>query len=207
MEIILPRIGAAISSYQQADQGQNMIKRDDDELVSEAQSGNRQAFAGLLERHYGLMFKVAYQWCGVREDAEDIAQDASIKLAQNISGFMFESAFTTWLYRLVINCAKDYYKAKNRRNSRETPMFEDAVYISEDLTPEQKLSHKDTLKAISDLPDTLRETVILVCWQGMTHAEASDVLECEEGTVSWRIHEARKKIAETLEIKKVKRHG
>lgn len=207
MEIILPRIGAAISSYQQADQGQNMIKRDDDELVSEAQSGNRQAFAGLLERHYGLMFKVAYQWCGVREDAEDIAQDASIKLAQNISGFMFESAFTTWLYRLVINCAKDYYKAKNRRNSRETPMFEDAVYISEDLTPEQKLSHKDTLKAISDLPDTLRETVILVCWQGMTHAEASDVLECEEGTISWRIHEARKKIAETLEIKKVKRHG
>ncbi len=207
MEIILPRICAAISSYQQADQGQNMIKRDDDELVSEAQSGNRQAFADLLERHYGLMFKVAWQWCGVREDAEDIAQDASIKLAQNISGFMFESAFTTWLYRLVINCAKDYYKAKNRRNAREMPMHEDAVYISEDLTPEQKLSHKDTLKAISDLPETLRETVILVCWQGMTHAEASDVLECEEGTVSWRIHEARKKIAETLEIKKVKRHG
>ncbi len=184
-----------------------MIKRDDDELVSEAQSGNRQAFADLLERHYGLMFKVAWQWCGVREDAEDIAQDASIKLAQNISGFMFESAFTTWLYRLVINCAKDYYKAKNRRNAREMPMHEDAVYISEDLTPEQKLSHKDTLKAISDLPEQLRETVILVCWQGMTHAEASDVLDCEEGTVSWRIHEARKKIAETLEIKKVKRHG
>lgn len=184
-----------------------MVKRDDEELVSEAQSGNRQAFADLLERHYGLMFKVAYQWCGMREDAEDIAQDAAIKLAQNISAFMFESAFTTWLYRLVINCAKDYYKAKNRRNSRETPMYEDAVYISEDLTPEQKLSHKDTLKAISDLPESLRETVILVCWQGMTHAEASDVLECEEGTVSWRIHEARKKIAETLEIKKVKRHG
>lgn len=207
MKLILPRIAAFLPSYQQADQGQNMIKRDDEELVSEAQSGNRRAFEDLLERHYGLMFKVAYQWCGMREDAEDIAQDASIKLAQNISAFMFESAFTTWLYRLVINCAKDYYKAKNRRNSREMPMYEDAVYISEDLTPEQKLSHKDTLKAISDLPETLRETVILVCWQGMTHAEASDVLECEEGTVSWRIHEARKKIAETLEIKKVKRHG
>jgi RNA polymerase sigma-70 factor (ECF subfamily) len=207
MELILPRIECQASSYQQADQGQIMINRDDEELVSEAQSGNRRAFEDLLERHYGLMFKVAYQWCGMREDAEDIAQDASIKLAQNISGFMFESAFTTWLYRLVLNCAKDYYKAKNRRNSRETPMYEDAVYISEDLTPEQKLSHKDTLKAISDLPESLRETVILVCWQGMTHAEASDVLDCEEGTISWRIHEARKKIAETLEIKKVKRHG
>jgi RNA polymerase sigma-70 factor (ECF subfamily) len=155
------------------------------------------------------MFKVAWQWCGTREDAEDIAQEAAIKLANNIAGFMFESAFTTWLYRLVINTAKDYYKAKNRRGAREMPLFEDAVYVSPDLDPEQKLSCKDTLKAISDLPEQLRETVILVCWQGLTHREASEVLDCEEGTVSWRIHEARKKIAETLEIerKKVKRHG
>lgn len=186
-----------------------MINRADQELVSEAQAGNRQAFADLLERHYGLMFKVAWQWCGVRENAEDIAQEASIKLAKNISSFMFEFAFTTWLYRLVINTAKDYYKAKNRRADMEAPMYEDAVYMSEDLTPEQKLSYKDTLKAIEGLPEQLKETVILVCWQGMTHAEASDILDCEEGTVSWRIHEARKKIADALEIeqKKVKRHG
>jgi RNA polymerase sigma-70 factor, ECF subfamily len=186
------------------------VQRSDDELVSEAQAGNRQAFAALLERHYGLMFKVAWQWCGVREDAEDIAQESSIKLAQNIRLFMFESAFTTWLYRLVINAAKDYYKAKNRRNTRELPMFEDAVYVAEDLNPEQKLAHKDTLKAISELPEQLRETVILVCWQGLTHREASEVLQCEEGTVSWRIHEARKKIAERLEIEKKKKvagHG
>lgn len=186
-----------------------MINRADVELVSEAQAGNRQAFADLLERHYGLMFKVAWQWCGVREDAEDIAQEASIKLANNISSFMHESAFTTWLYRLVINTAKDYYKAKNLRQTRETPIYEDAVYMSEELTPEQKLSYKDTLKAIEALPEQLKETVILVCWQGMTHKETAEILDVEEGTISWRIHEARKKIAEALEIeqKKVKRHG
>lgn len=181
----------------------------DDELVPEAQAGNRQAFESLLERHYGMMFRVAWQWCGVREDAEDIAQEASIKLAQNLSGFMFESAFTTWLYRLVINTAKDYYRAKNRRAAREAPMYEDAVYISEEPTPEEKMEYKDTLKAISELPEHLRETVVLVCWQGLTHREASDVLDCEEGTVSWRMHEAREKIATSLELQrsKVKRHG
>lgn len=186
-----------------------MSQRDDDELVSKAQAGDRQAFAALVERHYGLMFKLAWQWCGNREDAEDIAQDAAIKLANNIATFMFESAFTTWLYRLVINTAKDYYKAKNRRGTREMPLFEDAVHVSPDPDPEQKLSYKDTLKALTGLPEQLRETVILVCWQGLTHKEAAEVLDCEEGTVSWRIHEARKKIAETLEIerKKVKRHG
>ena len=186
-----------------------MVQRDDDELVSKAQAGDREAFAALIERHYGLMFKVAWQWCGVREDAEDIAQESSIKLAHNINSFMFESAFTTWLYRLVINAAKDYYKAKNLRHSRELPLFEDAIFVSEELNPEQKLAHKDTLKAIAALPEQLKDTVILVCWQGMTHKEAADILDCEEGTISWRIHEARKKIAESLEIEKKKKvqHG
>ncbi|MDE1152503.1 MAG: RNA polymerase sigma factor [Micavibrio sp.] len=185
-----------------------MIKPDTEELISKAQGGDRQAFARLLEEHYGLMFKVAWQWCGVREDAEDIAQEASIKLAHNLSSFMFESAFTTWLYRLVINAAKDFYKAKNRRNARELPLYEDAIFISEELNPEEKLGHKDTLKAINSLPEQLKETVILVCWQGLTHREAAEVMDCEEGTISWRVHEARKKIADKLELeKKVKRHG
>jgi RNA polymerase sigma-70 factor (ECF subfamily) len=186
-----------------------MPHRDDEELVLEAHAGNREAFAALLERHYGFMFKIAWQWCGVREDAEDIAQECAIKLGQNINSFHFDSRFTTWLYRLVINAAKDYYKAKNRRGTREMPLFEDAVYISEELNPEQSLSCKDVLKAVSALSEQLRETVMLVCWQGHTHAEAAELLGCEEGTVSWRIHEARRKIAETLDMgkKKATRHG
>jgi RNA polymerase sigma-70 factor (ECF subfamily) len=185
-----------------------MSHADDHELARKARDGNREAFAALAERHYGLMFKVAYQWCGVREDAEDIAQESAIKLAQNISAFRFESAFSTWLYRLVINAAKDYYKAKNRRNTREAPMFEDVDFASGQPTPEERLEQKDVLKALSGLPEQLKETVILVCWQGLSHKEAGEILECSEGTISWRVHEARKKIAAHLDVQKeVKRHG
>lgn len=178
-------------------------------LIREAQAGNRQAFAALVEGHYGLMFKVAYQWCGVREDAEDIAQDSAMKLAQNINAFRFESAFSTWIYRLVINAAKDYYKAKNRRNTREQPIYEDVQYASAEPSPEQKMEQKDVLAALNALPETLKETVILVCWQGLSHKQAAEVLECSEGTVSWRVHEARKKITERLDMqvkKKVNSH-
>jgi len=171
----------------------------DHDLVQLAQAGDRRAFAALVERHYSLMFKVAWQWCGVREDAEDIAQDCAIKLAHNLHLFRFESAFTTWLYRMVINTAKDYYKAKNRRNDREQPIYEDVQYTAPEATPEEKLAYKDLLKALASLPETLRETVVLVCWQGMSHREAAAVLACSEGTVSWRIHEARKKISEYIE--------
>ena len=183
-------------------------QQDDQSLVKKAQAGDRAAFAALAERHYGLMFKVAWQWCGHKADAEDIAQDAAIKLAQNIRSFQFESAFTTWLYRLVINTAKDYYKAKNRRNTREMPMFEDMTYISAEPTPEQKMADKDVLQAIAALPETLKETVLLVCWQGLSHKEAGAIMDCPEGTVSWRVSEARKKIAEILEMKQKERaHG
>lgn len=185
-----------------------MSDKTEHELIYDAQAGSRASFALLVEKHYRFMFKVAWQWCGARSDAEDIAQEAAIKLAHNIGAFRFESAFTTWLYRLVINTAKDYYKAQNRKNAREQPLFDDVQYISAELSPEEKLEGKDTLKAIAALPEQLRETVLLVCCQGLSHKQAGEILECQEGTISWRIHEARKKIAVALDMgKKEKRHG
>ncbi len=179
-----------------------MAEKTDQELIHGAQRGDRASFSLLVERHYRFMFKVAWQWGGIREDAEDIAQEASMKLAGHIGDFRFESAFTTWLYRLVINTAKDYYKVKNRKNSREGQLFEDVDYVSPELSPEEKIMSKDVLKAIAELPETLRETIILVCWQQLSHKEAAEALQCQEGTISWRVHEARKKIAESLDMKK-----
>lgn len=185
-----------------------MTAETDHELIYGAQGGNRRSFSLLVERHYMFMFKIAWQWGGVKEDAEDIAQEAAIKLAHHIGDFRFESAFTTWLYRLVLNTAKDYYKAKNRKNTREQPIFEDVEYVAPEASPEEKMMHKDVLRAIAGLPESLRETVILVCWQQLSHKEAGAVLDCSEGTISWRVHEARKKIADILEIEgKGKRHG
>ena len=185
-----------------------MVETTDHELIYKAQAGDRQSFSMLVERHYKLMFKVAWQWCGVREDAEDIAQEAAIKLAANIDTFRFESSFTTWLCRIVINTIKDYYKAKNRKTAREQPIFEDVQYTSLEPSPEQKLIYKDVLIAISALPESLKETVILVFWQGLSHKEAGETLKCPEGTISWRLHEARKKITGTLETRqKGARHG
>jgi RNA polymerase sigma-70 factor (ECF subfamily) len=177
----------------------------DDELVRLSMSGDRAAFAALARRHYALMFKVAWQWCGRRDEAEDIAQESAIKLARHIDGFCFDSAFTTWLYRLVINTAKDYFKAQSRKRQHESPLFDDVDYPSAAPTPEQKLQDRQFLQMLTQLPETLRETIILVHWHGLSHAEAAKALDCSEGTVSWRLHEARKKLSDL--IGKEKRHG
>ncbi|MDB5477683.1 MAG: polymerase subunit sigma-24 [Alphaproteobacteria bacterium] len=180
---------------------ESMTEVDDFTWVREAQAGDRQAFARLVQRHYRLMYKLAWQFCGVKDQAEDIAQEASIKLAQSLGAFRFESSFTTWLYRLVINTAKDNARGRNRRSENELPLFEDAVFVSPEASPEQKLQDKDVLKMVARLPVDLKETVILCYWQGLSHKEASMVLECSEGTVSWRLHEARKKMGSELGIK------
>ncbi|MDP9195482.1 MAG: RNA polymerase sigma factor [Pseudomonadota bacterium] len=184
-----------------------MNQADDHTLARQAQAGNRRAFAVLVERHYGLMFRVAWKWCGMKDQAEDIAQEAAIKLARHIDAFRFESAFTTWLYRLVLNTARGHAKARQRHAHREQPLHEDGVYVSNAPSPEQQLAHKDVVKALARLPEALRETVLLVCWQGLSHREAGAVLECSEGTVSWRIHEARKQLAGVLDGSGEVRHG
>jgi RNA polymerase sigma-70 factor (ECF subfamily) len=185
-----------------------MSKQTDQELIRGAQGGDRTAFARLLEQHYDFMFKVAWQWSGAREDAEDIAQEAAMKLASHIGDFHFEAAFTTWLYKIVLNTARDYFRQKNKRDLREQPLSESEQYASLESSPEEKAIHKDVLKFIAELPEELREAVVLVCGQQMSHKEAGAVLRCPEGTVSWRIHEARKRLAACLDMtRKGKSYG
>lgn len=176
-------------------------------LVKQAQAGDREAFAMLVKRHYGMMFKTAWHYCGDRDEAADIAQEASIRLAKGLDGFRFESAFTTWLYRLVLNIAKDYFRAKTRRDGPIQEISGDN-YASAALSPEQKLAEKDVQKAVGNLPDDLKDSVILCYWRGLSHKEASVVLQCSEGTISWRLHEARKKLGIVLGGEgKEARHG
>lgn len=142
-----------------------------------------------------MMYKVAFKWCGRREDAEDIAQNACIKLGQNIKNFRFDAAFTTWLYRIVINTAKDY----KRKQRDELQLFEDMDIAAPGQNQEDVVMAKQTLAVVAGLPPKLKEAVILVFCEGLSHRQAAEILGCAENTVSWRVHEARKKIEKSLE--------
>ena len=77
----------------------------------------------LLGRHYGTAYRVAYRWCGTRQDAEDVAQEAFIKVARGIRSFRGNASFTTWLYRIVVNAANDLH----RRNAARVRLADEAV--------------------------------------------------------------------------------
>jgi RNA polymerase sigma-70 factor (ECF subfamily) len=172
-----------------------MHKNEDRELIKRAQQGDAGAFETLANGYYETMFKMAYKFCGNRQDAEDITQEACIKLARNIGSFRHDSAFTSWLYRLTINTAKDWYKSSNRHPGSEEGM--DTAQVKE--IGEDQLYAKQVIAALNKLPEGERDAVLLVLSEGLSHKEAGIILECKESTISWRIHEARKKLGALFE--------
>ncbi|MBL1148034.1 MAG: RNA polymerase sigma factor [Pseudomonadota bacterium] len=177
-------------------------KQEDDEWIRRAAGGDREAFAMLVERHYGKIYAIAWKFCGNKEDAEDVAQNVAIKLARVMSSYRFEAAFTTWLYRLTVNAAKDHIRQRGRIGAREVPLKPEITPVAEE-NPEKKLEMKEVLAAVDALPEAQRDVILLVCWEGLSHKEAADVLDCAETTVSWRLFEARKKLGKIVQTKTV----
>ena len=97
-------------------------EKSDQELLALIQGGSHQAFAELVERHTTRFYRLAYRYVQNRETAEDLIQDAFLKLWENPASWQPErnSKFTTWFYRIVVNLCLDWQKKK-----RPIPLDED----------------------------------------------------------------------------------
>ena len=172
------------------------------ELIRRAQEGCSASFEELVEQQYLLVYKISYKWIGSKEDAEDITQEVFLKLAKKIQGFNEASTFQTWLYRITINTAKDYARTNSRLLRKEQSYFnneksrltrnQDKEFIAENIF---QLIHK--------LPQKLKDTALLVFGEGMNHKEASEILNCAEKTISWRVFQVKKSLKKYLDYNEV----
>jgi RNA polymerase sigma-70 factor (ECF subfamily) len=165
----------------------------DSELIALARQGDREAFGRLVERHYDFIYRVAWRWCGRRGDAEDVAQDVCIRLGKAIRGYRGGGAFTTWLYAITMNTARDL-RRKDMRDAAKTEAFGVHALIAGEAEPEPDDPAERLWAAVRSLPDKQREAVLLVYGEGMSHAAAAEAMACAEATVSWHIHEAKKRL-------------
>lgn len=171
-----------------------MTTHEETTLIKAAQKGDRAAFETLINAHYMTIYKMAYKWIQNREAAEDITQNACIKLARSLNQFQFNAAFTSWLYRLVINTAKDWQISNKRHAGAD---MSQAEYEESSSTHSEKMIYaRQVLEKIDSLPAKEKDAFILVIFEGLNHVEAGQKLGCAEGTISWRINEARKKLSE-----------
>ncbi|WP_296741782.1 RNA polymerase sigma factor [Mesorhizobium sp.] len=165
----------------------------DAELIGRAKGGDREAFSLLLERHYDFVYRAAYRWCRAKADAEDIAQDVCVRLGRAIRDYNGGGAFTTWLYAMTLNAVRD----RMRKAARETAKTE-AYGVHALMAGEAAFEVEEPVEAlwaaVRLLPDKQRDAVLLVHGEGLSHAAAAEVMAISETTVSWHIHEAKKRL-------------
>ena len=171
----------------------------DIELVRMSLSGDASAFECLVNRHYLTVYKVSYRWCGIKEDAEDIAQDVFVKLAQKLNSFGWRSSFKTWLYRVTVNTAKDFIRKCATKRGHETAFASEQGNGNPGPPLDNPLDAGRLYNALGNLPEKQKAAVLLVFGEGMSHQDAGRVLNCPEATISWRIFQARKKLKKYLE--------
>ena len=166
-----------------------MITSDED-LAEAAAAGDGAAFASLLDRHYDRLFAFCFRLTGTRAEAEDLTQDICAALPAKLGSYQKRAKVTTWLYRVAVNAAHD------RRRKRAT--YAKATNGWGDWEIQRTATNRDTSEkldwltvAMSQLSQDLRDTLALVL-DDMTHAQAGEVLGVSEGTISWRMSEAKK---------------
>ncbi len=174
------------------------MKTSDEDLASAAADGDRTAFALLISRVHDRVFALAFRLTGSRADAEDLTQDICAALPAKLRSFRGESRLTTWLYRITVNASRDRFRrlATHTRAAEGWGDWE----ISRRAADAETAERMDWLRLAMDAltPPELRETLVLVL-EGLSHAEVASILGVSEGTISWRISEAKKKLKQMKE--------
>ena len=177
------------------------MERTESILVADLCDGDMTALAILVDRHKDLVYRVAMQITKNSDDASDVLQDAFLKVYDSINAFRQESAFETWLYRIVVNLSIDAVKKRKRQQESMASLSEVSdVHQSQDIQQDPtRQAEKNELQewvtqAVNSLSIKHRAVVILHELEGLSHPQIADILDCSEGTVRSRLHYARKRL-------------
>lgn len=165
----------------------------DEDLARAAAGGDGVAFSTLLERRYDGLFGLAFRLTGSRAEAEDLTQDICAALPGKLAGFRGEARFSTWLYRIAVNAAHDR-RRRQASHARAADGWGDWEKARQAELAETAQQVDWLMSALARLPEDLRDTLALVL-DDVTHAEAASVLGVSEGTISWRVSQAKKQLS------------
>lgn len=180
-------------------------------LVAEAKRGDQRAFEALVRRYRKRIFALALHITRSSSEADDIAQDVFLKAYRMLGAFEGRSEFFTWVYRMTVNRSLNACRDRARRgeDDLDDPRLELALEVDLRENPARRAELRQTyarlLRALDALPVEMRTTVILVAMQGMSHGEVAVVQNVSDGTIAWRMHEARRRMNEMMAPEKLQR--
>jgi len=184
-----------------------MPNPDDTILVQKAKEGDKKAFEELVQTYFGRIYHTAMHIMADTQEAEDVTQETFIKAYRALARFDGRSSFFTWIYRILINlCINRKKEIKkwglHNENDPRLQLIHSEKQTSSSQSPDEQLEKKriilSLIKAIDELSDVLRTTLILVVFENLDYKKAGEILGCSEGTVAWRVFRARELLREKL---------
>jgi RNA polymerase sigma-70 factor (ECF subfamily) len=167
------------------------------ELIARVVAGDRLAARELYDAHAPRVFRLAFRLTGDGELARELTQETFIRAFAQLGRFRGESALSTWLHRVTVSVVSNAMRKVKRFRARETDL-DDAMSMPA-LTRISEPDLKDKLyRAIDELPEIYRTTLVMHDVEGYTHEEIASVLGVAEGTCKSRLSVARAQLREKL---------
>ena len=174
-------------------------------IINLVRKGDVRAFDILVVKYQDRLVYSVYKFCKDFELSQDITQEAFVKAYKSIDKFRGESSFYTWIYRIAINTAKNYFSNKSRGAETYNEDVLDNALSDMSLNsdnPETLLAAEEMKDAVNqafqNLPDEIRSTLSLREYDGLSYEEIAKVQNCPIGTVRSRIFKGRELINETF---------
>jgi len=185
-----------VKSLAVAAKAQRFVNREP-ELIARVVAGDRLAARELYDAQAPRVFRLAFRMTGDEHLAQEMTQETFVRAFAQLDKFRGESALSTWLHRVTLSVVSNAMRKVKRFRARETDLDE-ALTIS-DPTREADIDLKESLhKAIDELPEIYRTTLVMHDVEGYTHEEIANVLGVAEGTCKSRLSVARAQVREKL---------
>jgi len=187
----------------------NSLLEDEIKLIALCQEGDKIAFERLYRRYVKDVYTMAFHMVHSETMAEEVTQEVFISVFKDIQKFQFQSAFTTWLYRIVYRRAADQFR-KNRKHREHTISLtnsERQAVVNElrdtEANPFEKAVEREKAQmlenTIASLSPKQRAIMILRYINNRSYEEIAQILRCRIGTVKPRLNRAHKTMLEKLD--------
>ena len=187
-----------------------MSERDQEDqmLISRAQAGDQSALNALIRKYEARAYQYAFRLTRNAEEASDVSSEAFVRVYHALPNFKGQSAFGTWIYRILTNCFLDMRKKdKGRTVSLETTIRTEEGEIERQIedtsgTPQDKLERDERIRrvqrAVRALPEYQRAMIVMFHAESMTYEDIASALDLPIGTVKSRLNRARLTLRELL---------
>jgi RNA polymerase sigma-70 factor, ECF subfamily len=196
---VLRKIGVKVKKESKASRMQRLVAR--------CQQGDQAAFREIFDDCVSGVHRHLSMLVGPGPDTDDLVQVVFLNVYNSIKRFRGQSAFSTWLFRITVNVARQEIRQRTRRRRLDTAVVEvrKVQSLGSELTPERHMStHEETYGILDRLPVKKRETYILYMYQGYSLEEIARLLDSSVSTIGSRLQSARKEIVKILNSRRTR---